>query len=309
MSAAWVAASVRVRALAAGRAGEQGALRIASARTWTEVEDLLSRWSYGVRAAHVSGPEALQRAARETLLWQLRVLAGWAPASGTGILRAAAARFERENILQHRRELEGGPATSPYELGALETSWGLLRTAASATALTHLLARTAWGEVPDDDPQLADILTAASLVRYAQVAPAARTWCTQECALALARLLFVDRVRPGPTLRTRAAPLLGHAWESAPDLPSFVAALPRRVGTVLGGIALPGDLWRAEARLHARTEAEAGAMLRDGTPGPDVVVAGIALLSADAWRVQAALAAVGAAGEGQGAREVLDVAS
>ncbi|WP_152659487.1 V-type ATPase subunit [Demequina salsinemoris] len=307
MSAGWVAASVRVRALAAGRAGEEGAERLASVRTWREAEDLLARWSYGTRAAEASSPEALQRAARETLLWQLRVLAGWAPAAGTGILRAAAARFERDNILGHVRELEGGSAADPYDLGAMETSWSLLRRAESPDRLRDLLARTAWGEVPEDEAdQLADLLTVSWLTRYAQVAPAARTWCARDCALTIARLRFAQGRHPGPAVRQRVGPLLGHAWEQATDLRSFAAALPAGARSAFGDLASPAELWRAEARTYAAMDSEATAMLRQGTPGPDVVVAGIALLAADAWRVQAAIASIG---QGRAAREVLDVAS
>ncbi len=307
MSAGWVAASVRVRALAAGRAGEEGAARLAAVRSWREAEDLLARWSYGVRAADATGPEGLQRAVRETLLWQLRVLAGWAPAAGTGILRAAAARFERDNILARLRELDGGSRAAPYDLGAMETSWGLLRRAETPDQLRASLARTSWGEVPAGEAdQLADLLTAACLTRYAQAAPAARTWCARALALAVARLRFVDGVHPGPTLRQRVGPLLGHAWEGTTDLPSFATGLPTGASAAFSGVSSPSGLWRAEARTYAAMEAEAAAMLRQGSPGPDVVVAGIALLSADAWRVQAAIATIG---QGPAAREVLDVAS
>ncbi|WP_084125576.1 hypothetical protein [Demequina sp. NBRC 110054] len=307
MSAGWVAASVRVRALAAGRAGEEGAARLAAVRSWREAEDLLARWSYGVRAAEATGPEDLQRAVRETLLWQLRVLAGWAPAAGTGILRAAAARFERDNTLGRLRELDGGSSGAPYDLGVMETSWSVLRRAESSDRLRELLARTSWGEVPEGEAdQLADLLTAAWLTRYAQAAPAARTWCARDLALAIARLRFVDGVHPGPALRQRVGPLLGHAWESATDLPSFAIGLPTGTRSAFADIASPSGLWRAEVRTYAAMEAEAAAMLRQGSPGPDVVVAGIALLSADAWRVQAAIATID---QGPAAREVLDVAS
>ncbi|WP_062526215.1 hypothetical protein [Demequina rhizosphaerae] len=307
MSAAWVAAAVRVRALVAGRAGPEGAARLARAGSLAEAGDLLARWSYGARVRDAATPDGLQRATRETLLWQLRVLAGWAPAGGTGILRAAAAEFERDNILARVRELSGAPSERPYELGALDTSWSTLRLAPSADALRATLARSAWGAVPDDEAdQLADLLTAAWLQRYARVAPAARAWAARQAALAVARLAFVDRVRPGPTLRERVRPLLGRAWEQAADLPAFADSLPRGARVVLGGVTDAGGLWRAEARHHGLVETEAASLLRSARPGPDVVVAGIGLLAADAWRIQAAVAAVGSAG---GAREVLDAAA
>ncbi|WP_062466320.1 V-type ATPase subunit [Demequina maris] len=307
MSAAWVGATVRVRALAAGRAGPQGAVKLAAAPTLDEAAELMRTWSYGARIEGPSTPEALQRAARETLLWQLRVLAGWAPAGGTRLMRAAAADFERANILMRMRELRSGARERPYDLGAMETSWTLLSGAEGPDEMRSLLARSAWGEVPDEDEaQLADILAAASLERRASASPAARTWAARGAALLAARIVAVDRTVPAAVLRRRLRLLLGGGWERADDLGSLAAALPGRVATVLDGVDGPHDLWRAESRHHALIEAEAAAQLRAGTARSEVVVAGIALLDVDAWRVQAAVAAVGS---GRAGSEVLDAAA
>ncbi|MDN4471933.1 V-type ATPase subunit [Demequina zhanjiangensis] len=307
MSISWVAATVRVRALAAGRAGRAGAARLAQSDSLDDAADLLSRWSYGARLGPETTATALQRSVRETLLWQLRVLAGWAPANGTGILRGAAAEFERDNILMRMRELQGGPAERPFELGALETSWSTLRHASNADSLLALLARTPWGEVPaDEQDQLADILTATWLGRYAAAAPGAQAWAARRAAILTARARFVDGLDLAPTLRRRLRPLLGTAWESTTDLPAFAASLPSRVRAALAGTDDASGLWSAESHLYALMDDEASSLLRTGTPRPESLVAGLALLTVDAWRIQAAIAAVES---GQGAKEVLDAAS
>ena len=41
---------------------------------------------------------AAQRGVAETLLWHLRILAGWLPAAGAGLMRALAGWFELQNI-------------------------------------------------------------------------------------------------------------------------------------------------------------------------------------------------------------------
>ena len=70
------------------------------------------------------------------------------------------------------------------------------------------------------------------------------------------------------------------------------------------GVERPEDLWRAEARLAARVEADGFGLLRASRPGPAVVLGALAVLCIDAWRVRAALAAAAA---GAGTSEVLDV--
>ncbi|WP_296664539.1 hypothetical protein [Demequina sp.] len=307
MSAAWVAATVRVRALAAGRAGPAGAARVAAAGSLAEVGELFSHWSYGSRVTDPTTPGGLQRATRETLLWQYRVLAGWTPPRETKILRAAAMEFERDNILMRLRELEGGRLESPYALGALDTSWGLVRHAESPEVLRELLAATGWGEAPaDGQGQLADVLSATWLATVAREVPVTAPSASRHAALIAARVRFVDLAEPCAELRRRLRPLLGSGWEPVEDLPGFVAALPREAREVFAGVSAPHELWRAESHLYGLMEAEATALLRSGTPSAEVVAAGLALLAADAWRIQAAVAAVES---GRAAWEVLDAAS
>ncbi|MDN4477524.1 hypothetical protein QQX10_08085 [Demequina sp. SYSU T00039] len=307
MSIAWVAAAVRTRALVSGRAGAAGAARLAAAGSLEQARELVARWSYGARLPESATVTGLQLATRETLLWQLRVLAGWAPAGGTRILRAAAAPFERDNILGLARELRGDRAGPAHDLGSLATSWGALRRAASPEDLRAALARTPWGAVePEEEDRLAELLEAAWLLRYAQTAPAARVWVSRRAALVAARAVVVDGDSPSAGLTRRLRPLLGRAWEEARDLPALTAALPPHVRPILAGIDGAEDLWRAEARDRALTEAEATALMRSGAPRQEVVVAGLALLEVDAWRVQAAAAALEA---GPAAREVLDAAA
>jgi len=55
--------------------------------------------------------------------------------------------------------------------------------------------------------------------------------------------------------------------------------------------------------MRAGVEADGLALLSRPRPGPEVVLGAIAVLSVDAWRVRAALAAAAA---GAGSSEVLD---
>ena len=259
--------------------------------------------------ADAAGGDAIrhhERATRGTVLWQLRVLAGWMPASGTRLARAAAGACERDNIVALARQLDAGrPAPDPFDLGSLATAWPWLRTVTSAEELAEALRRSPWGDSGSGGTTaLRDVLTLVWLRRLADVAPAARPWAEAACALTAARILLVDGAVPSPRILQLVRPFLGRTWETAGDLAELQAALPPSVQSVLRGIEAPEDLWRADAGLRATVEADGFRLLRSSLPGPDVVLGAIAVLAMDAWRVRAALAA---AASGTGSSEVLDV--
>ncbi|MCQ1957423.1 hypothetical protein NNX39_13020 [Arthrobacter sp. zg-Y826] len=312
MRADWVAASVRARSMAQRRVGA-GACRELSALP--DLPAAVEALEGSVYADQLSGARTLgssQQATRRTVLWQLRVLAGWLPAGqDTQLVRAAAARFEADNIvalaaaLQRNSGLEpepGSDSASEYDLGGLATAWPRLRTADSPESLQVMLAASPWGD-PGPAPALPDMLTAVWLRRLASAAPATRPWAVAGAVLLAARLLLVTGTGTTDRLVSLLRPLIGTGWTEAASLPELTASLSPAAGQVLAEVQEPQDLWRAEARLAAQVEADGFGLLRAGLPGPDVVLGAMAVLAADAWRVRAALAAAAA---GTGRSEVLD---
>jgi hypothetical protein len=313
MKSDWVAASVRARSMARRRVGAGTSLALAAEGTLGAALSSLqeSRSCYAERLRAVSGLAAAERAIHETLLWQLRVLAGWLPASGTALARAFAGTFEIENIVALAHQLDGGAeAPEPYRLGALATAWHRLGSAGTRDELTTMLRTSPWRDVGDVGPGGPGTLRAGLQVawarRLAAVAPAAGTWCGAVCVLTAARSLSVDGTIPPAPLPRLLRPVLGRAWESSGSIGDFRAALPPSLQKVVRDIASPRELWRAEARAHAQMERDGFVFLRASLPGPDVVLGAMAVLSVDAWRVRAALAAAAA---GAGSSEVLDEAA
>jgi len=305
MSASWVAACVRARSMAQLRVGAGASRRLAVQRSLADALPLLADTPYAERLAQCTDLGVAQRAIRDTVLWQLRVLAGWMPARGTQIARAAAGAYERDNIVDLQLRLNGGSAAyDSFDLGALATSWPRLRTAASAEGLAESLRRSPWGGTGQGGTAaLRDVLTLVWIRRLAAVAPQAQSWAGAACALTVTRIVLVERASPSPRILQLVRPVLGRTWETARDLAQFRAALPSSVRPVLRGIEAPEQLWRAEAGMRAAVEADGLALLGRPRPGPEVVLGAIAVLEMDAWRVRAALAAAAA---GAGSSEVLD---
>jgi hypothetical protein len=298
----WVAASVRARAMARRRVGAGACRRIAGRSSIAEALQDLKGTGYA-QSLKDGGLEEAQRATADAILWQLRVLAGWLPARGTRLVRAAAAGLERENILGLARHLDGGPERPEHALGALATAWPRLRNSTSREELDTALRHSPWGDPGEGGPaNLSDVLRIAWLRELAAAAPQARPWAATATALMVGRLVLVDASQPSPRLRRLVRPLIGDAWAEAADVADLRAALPVTLRSALDGIDRPMDLWRAEVRAVAEVEDDAFRLLRTAMPGPSVVLGAIAVLAIDAWRVRAALAAA----EAGGGSEVLD---
>ncbi|MBF4994964.1 hypothetical protein ITX31_12675 [Arthrobacter gandavensis] len=340
MRSDWVAATVRAKALARRRAGA-GLCRDAAALSSLEpAVELFEGTGYGPELAAgrkstagrsgspASGPETdlakAQHATRRSVLWQLRVLAGWLPVSGARMVRAAGAAFELANITVLTRRLQqdaaedaGTPARPGvalpeyFELGGLATAWPRLSRAVSTTELVDMLRTSPWGD-PGSPEDAADTLGAVWMRRLAAAAPQTGSWMVAGAALLAARRVLVlssessggagTRREPANRLNSLLQPMIGGSWQQAQDLASLRAALPAAAAPALRGIEDPADLWRAEAALRALVEEDAFRLLRSGLPGPDVAVGAVAVLAVDAWRVRAALAAAAAGG----GSEVLD---
>ncbi|MFJ8849701.1 hypothetical protein [Streptomyces sp. NPDC102437] len=306
MSSGWTAGSVRAKALAGRHPGVGGAREVAACDTLDDALRCLAATPYarGARAA-VGLPEA-QRAVTATLLWHLRMLAGWLPQGGVRLLVPLAAGFEIANVASRLAAPDGRRVDTlqPYRLGALETAWRGLERAGTPAELRAALAASPWGDPGDDTPWalVTGMRMAAARRTAIAVAPAHR-WARGRAALLTARERFVYRRSLPEPARRDAARLLGARAPAAASYQEFRERLPATAGWVLAEADEPGALWKAEAHWWRTVQGDGAAMLRDGRCGPRVVVGAVAVLSVDAWRVRAALES---AARGGRHREVFD---
>ena len=91
MSLAWVAGSVRAKALARRRLGSTVIRELAASSTTESALHMLTGSAYGRDVRPGLTVEQAQHAVRAALLWQLRVLAGWQPRAGAELVRRLAA--------------------------------------------------------------------------------------------------------------------------------------------------------------------------------------------------------------------------
>lgn len=321
MRSDWVAASVRARSMAQRRAGAGTCRFVAAAPNLQAGLERLSDSAYSDELRAAQTLPGANLATRRTVLWQLRVMAGWLPAGGARLVRAAAAVFEADNILAlelrlRRGQTVQGPGTTAgsrdaaagmpdqqfFDLGGLATAWPRLRTAGSEQELRLILSASPWGD-PGTESALADVLSVVWLRRLTSEAAEVRPWAASAGALLCARLVLVNRTAPDPRLLALLRPLVGTGWTGADTPEALRASLPPAAARALEPVADPMDLWRAEAALATRVEADGFRLLRAGLPGPDVVLGAMAVLAVDAWRVRAGLAA---AAVNAGSSEVLN---
>jgi hypothetical protein len=291
MSTAWVAGSVRARALARRRIGAAGTRRLAAAPTAAEAIRILAGTPYGhdVRAEH-SLAEA-DRAIGATALWHLRVLAGWLPAGGVPALRVLAGWFEIANIDELVRRITGAPSLAPYRLGALATAWPRLEPVTSLAALREALAASPWGDPGAAEPHAIGLwLRVGWAGRVAGQVPDARPWAAGGLALLVAREAFAAGRPLRAPLAERAAALVGRDAVGAASYREFTDRLASGARWALADIDDAGELWRAEARWWTRVERDGFALLGRARFDGRAAVGAVAVLAADAWRARAALA-------------------
>jgi len=144
MSAGWVAGSVRARALARRRIGASAASDLARCDSLPTALARLGPTPYGrsIRAGQDLG-EA-QHAVAATLLWHLRVLAGWLPPDGAELIRILAGGFEIANVDELLQRLTARPAGPDFHLGSLATAWSHLAGASSTEDLQARITASPW---------------------------------------------------------------------------------------------------------------------------------------------------------------------
>lgn len=297
MSAGWVSGSVRARALARRCLGRDGARRLAASGSLDSALRELAGTGYGRNAHPGLDVAEAQHEIAGTLLWNLRVLAGWLPRDGVAMLRTLAGWFELANV----DEMLAARSRLSFELGALETAWSRLRTA-GPSGLRAALAASAWEDPGGDSARAIRLgMRVRYTARVARLGDPARTWAAGAAALLLAGERFVAGRAADPAVLGPALGLLGGSAARAGSLPELSAGLPSRARWVLAGIGEPDDLWRAEATLRTRVEQDGTRLLRTSGLESDAVLGAAAVMACDALRVRAALEA---AARGSGASQL-----
>ena len=291
MAAGWVAGTVRSRAMAKRRLGSAGARRVAACPSLAAALDALTSSPYRRELAAGAELAGAQDALAATVLWNIRVLAGWLPADGVRTLRALAGWFEIANVDRQLLAWAGGPATHPYRLGMLATAWPRLAMAGSPGELRTALTTSAWGDpggASAREIRLGMRLDWADRVRGR--IPVAAGWAVGAVGLLVAReRLVVGRELP-PRAAVLASRMLGPDCVAAGSVSGLAAAAPGPVARVLRDIERPEDLWRAELRWWSWMRVEAAGLVSRAGFGPGAAVGAVGLLVADAWLVRAALA-------------------
>lgn len=304
MSTAWVAGNVRAKAMLDRRIGSAGARELAATGVLDQAEQILadSPYRHGVQVGQTLA-EA-EHAVAATVLWHLRVLAGWQPRAGAIAIRLLAGWFEVANICAHARTLSGAENEPSFSLGALGSAWSRLRTTSSLAELRRVLTQSLWGDPGGDSPS--DIAVGVQLAwafRVATGVPEASDWACGGAALLVARRLLLEGHPLAQPAQTNAERILGRASTAAQNLQEFSDQLPQRARWALAGTADVGELWQAEFRWWSRVECDGFELLRRPRFGPGPTIGAAAVLAADAWRCRAALEI--AAGGG-GSMEVYD---
>ena len=305
MSAGWVAATVRSRALLRRAPGPIVAGELIDAASWSDARAAIAETAYGAELPAGADPDVARRVVAAAAVWQLRVLAGWLPPGGAGLVRVAVAPFEIANIGRHLAHLEGAAPIEPIELGTLGTAWPNIASCSSAAEVRSLLRRSAWGDPGGSTrPEIELGLRAAWAHRVRRVTTIGRPWAVGALAVLAARERFAFDRRIAWRTQREIERVLGARWPDATTIDSFVEAIPREARWPFAGVAGASDLWRTELAVLGRIETDATEAARGAGHGPDIVAAVIALLLVDVWRSIAAIEAVGCAAVG---REVLDV--
>lgn len=295
MTAGWVAASTRGRALLTRTIGADVARSIATAESWPSARDHLRNTVYGTELAPTADRRDARRAAGTATAWQLRVLAGWLPPASSGLARAFAAPMEIANIEAHVAQLAtAATAPPPIPLGTLGLAWAAVAKQRSADQVRVALTRSAWGDPGGADrATIALGLHVAWARRLARQAPVAATWARGGAALLAAREQFsFDRAIPEVTGRELDR-LLGTAWRDASTTPELTDRLPKSARWIFTGVASADDLWLAEITLVRRVTTDSQRVATAARNRRDTVAAIMALLLVDLWRVDAAIEAAG----------------
>jgi len=295
MTAGWVAGTVRAKAMARRVLGAEAARQVAASRSLPEAQRMLQSTRYRDAAETGLSLATAQHAVAATILWDLRVLAGWLPRDGVSLLRLLAGWFEIANVDELLQAQAGLPAGPEFQLGALATAWPRLSEARSTAELRRALAASTWGDPGGDtsrDIRLA--MRARWAARVAVSGDQARTWATAAAAL----------LRSAAPSASATAPTGGRS--GADRRPSAMARLTSRDRPRAAVAAeLAGQPWEAEAGWWRRVEGDGRVLLRSAATDSGPLLGAVAVMAADARRVRAALASAARGGQALEAYDAL----
>ena len=291
MSAGWVAAGVRAKGLAHRRLGRDGARHLATSDSLAAALGTLAHTPYGREVRREMDLASAEHAVFATLLWHMRILAGWGPPLGSGPLRLLATGFEVANVTGQLARIGGQNAPSPYALGSMATAWPAISEARTPAEVRMALASSSWGDPGGED--LATVRLALVLGwarRVLDGVPGAADWAISGAALVLCRVLMADAFSAlGPSARRDAHHLLGSGWQEASSPGELARHVPRAAAKVLEAASGPDDLWRAEVQWWSNLEVTGAALAAHSTLDVSSSVGVVGLLAVDAWRTRAAL--------------------
>ena len=295
MTAGWVAAATRARALERRLVGPDGARAMAES-SWVDARTAVQTSFYGADLPADASRQATGRSAVEATTWQLRVLAGWLPPGQSVLARLFAAPMEIANIEGHLARLGGADADPPFRLGSLDVAWPRVATAGSPEQARGALATSVWGDPgATDRTSIALGLRAAWARRLAHRVPEADPWAKGAVAVLVARERFgFDRSISDPPGRIVDS-LLGRHWREASSLSSFLDRLAKSASWPFLEVREASDLWRAEIAIATRVAADARRQVHSGRYDKAAVTGGMSLLLVDLWRVRAAIELAGRA--------------
>jgi len=275
----WIAGDVRALVLVAGDVSDIADTVAATPDLEAAIATLAeTRWIRDeVPAVTV---EAAQREVYQSLLWHLRVLAGWLPAEGVEAIRSCLLWFEIRNIEDRLGYFAGAPAEAMYELGRLGLISRRLESTGSAEDIRWLMHTSAWHDPGADDAYSIRIwLRHAWHQRVRDAAPELRVWADAATWLFAVR----ERVaqRPGAEVLAAAPPALPSAWQWATSVQWSAQ-----------------DLWRGEQRWWTQVREEGLKLLHKpvGTTGP--VIGALTTLASSAHRIATALEVAAAGSRG-----------
>ncbi len=310
MSSSWVAGVVRAKALARRRLGAAGARAVAKSPRLGPALAALASSPYGHDVRPGQSLSAAQHAVAASLLWNMRVVAGWLPRGRVDVVRLFAAGFEVANLdehlwtLQHFSAPRGEPAVPPYSLGTLDTSWSRLSSTTTLTGVAEVLETSRWQlrgcRTPREFHLGLRLAWADALIAGV---PEAAGWARGAAALLVLKEVLLEGRSLTEPLALRASYVLGPAFVGAlaghrVDLAGLRDGLPSGARWVLDGLDRGQDLWHGEAAWWHRVERDGFALLRGSGYDRGPVVGALAVLAVDVWRVRAALETAARGGAG-----------
>ncbi|MDH4171491.1 MAG: V-type ATPase subunit [Acidimicrobiia bacterium] len=294
MSAGWVAATTRGRALVRRLVGPDGARELATTESWPEARRALSATFYGADLPADADRPAAGRRAVEATTWQLRVLAGWLPPGQSVLARLFAGPFEIANIERRLALLEGRHPDPPIRLGSLAVAWPHVSSATSSEQVRGALATSVWGDPGGTDrTTIALGLRLAWVRRLASQVPEAAGWSKGGAAVLVAREQFAFGRSIGKATGRVVDGLLGRHWRDASSVSSFVDQLPKSASWPLMDVDDASGLWRAEIAIGRRVSDDARRHASSGRYDKTAVAGVMALLLVDLWRLLGAIEVAG----------------